>query len=175
MIRHIYCDGGASLKTHKGGFGVVVYDKNKNCVTNYHMESCDQTTNNREELKAILKSLHFAHDTYSDDECIIYSDSAYCVNICNEWIYSWAKNGWKLKGKNQQVENLDLIHQIYKILTSELFFVEIKKVKGHAENIGNELADALAHGEDQYKKALKKYNVNENFDFGLKTLEEILS
>ncbi len=172
---NIYCDGGASIKTRKGGFGVVVYDEENNCVINYRYKMCDQTTNNREELKAILTGLILAHDTYPNEECVLYSDSSYCVNICNDWIYHWARNEWKLKGKEQQVENLDLIQQIYKILTSEFFFVDIRKVKGHAGNIGNELADALAHGEDQYKKILNKYNVNEDFEFGLKTLEEILS
>ena len=38
----------------------------------------------------------------------IYSDSAYCVNIFNNWMYSWARNNWT-RPKNQEIKNLDII------------------------------------------------------------------
>ena len=34
---------------------------------------------------------------------IIYSDSAYCVNIINDWMFSWERNGWK-RPKNQEIK-----------------------------------------------------------------------
>ena len=46
----------------------------------------EQVTNNQMELIAIIKALHLASTKYKDEKVKIYSDSAYCVNICNDWI-----------------------------------------------------------------------------------------
>jgi ribonuclease HI len=75
----------------------------------------------------------------------IYSDSAYAVNACNDWIRKWASNGWK-RAKGKKIENLDIIQQLYQILKTEFCNIEIIKVSGHDGNIGNEIADALASG-----------------------------
>ena len=52
----IYVDGscnGNGKAVNSGGFGVVVLDNNENIIYTYS-ERCENTTNNREELKAIL-------------------------------------------------------------------------------------------------------------------------
>lgn len=72
---------------------------------------------------------------------LIYSDSAYCVNIINDWMFSWERNGWK-RPKNQKVKNLEIIKQIYELRN----LAEIKKVKGHSGDKWNEYVDALATG-----------------------------
>lgn len=46
----------------------------------------EQVTNNQMELIAMIKALHLASNNYKDEKVKIYSDSAYCVNICNDWI-----------------------------------------------------------------------------------------
>ena len=44
------------------------------------------TTNNKEELKAIL----YALIQYGDEpNVVVYSDSNYCVNTFTKWMYSW--------------------------------------------------------------------------------------
>ena len=63
------------------------------------------------ELKAILTALILTQTRYKNQKCIIKSDSAYCVNMLNEWIYNWARNGW-VRTKNQPVENLELVQKI---------------------------------------------------------------
>ena len=41
------------------------------------------TTNNRMELTALLYALGLTQTKYKDEQCVIKSDSAYCVNMFN--------------------------------------------------------------------------------------------
>lgn len=103
------------------------------------------TTNNRMELTAILLALRnieqkqdFLQTTYT-----IYSDSAYCVNLCNTWMYSWERMGWQ-RMKHKPVENLDLVREIYSLITKLKGIVTIEKVAGHQGVYWNEQADKMA-------------------------------
>ena len=96
-----------------------------------------------EELKAIICALELTQTYYKHNQCIIYSDSAYCVNMCKEWIWNWQSRGW-LRAGNKPIENLDLVKKIYEYLTIEFNNFDIAKIKGHNGNLGNEIADALA-------------------------------
>ena len=137
----IYTDGSCQGNPGPGGFGVVVYEDDKNLYTTY-AQYCENTTNNREEIKAIL----YVMRNYGCGETrpLVYSDSAYCVNMFNEWIFSWERNGWK-RSKNQEILNLDLIKE-YWDLYQQGYRIDLRKIKGHAGHQGNELADALATG-----------------------------
>jgi len=42
----------------------------------------------------MLEALRLATTSFSNKGCKIYCDSAYVVNICNNWIYRWANNNW---------------------------------------------------------------------------------
>jgi ribonuclease HI len=141
----IYTDGSCRKNPGPGGYGVVVLDEENNTILKTFSESCDDTTNNREELKAIIVALECTQLTYrgSTKDFVIYTDSAYCVGICNDWIYKWAGNCWR-KANNQAIENADLIKTIYGYLTIPFNNFEIKKINGHSGVVGNELADALA-------------------------------
>ena len=152
-----YTDGGCSGNPGPGGFGVVEFDNDKILYT--YSEYCDNTTNNREELKAILHALKIAEGGANRRPYIIYSDSAYCVNICNDWIWTWAAKGW-VRSKGKKIENLDLIQEIYNIINFADFEYEIKKCKGHQGMIGNELADALATNNiSKFNKIIKDNNI----------------
>ena len=137
----IYTDGSAHPNPGPGGFGVVVCDDNNNIIHLYSKQT-NNTTNNREEIKAILWSLL----TYgkSNEEVIVYSDSNYCVQTFTNWMFGWARNGW-VKSDKKIPENLDLIQAYYNAL-NEGYKINLKKVKGHAGNKYNELADGLATG-----------------------------
>ena len=145
----IYTDGscrGNGKENSSGGWGVAVFedrDTGPFCLC-FEGAYAEDTTNNREELKAMLKALELTQlDLLKSRQCIIYSDSAYVVNICNEWIWSWHSHGWTRAG-GKQIENLDLIKEIYNYLTIEFNNFSIQKVKGHVGNPGNEFADAIA-------------------------------
>ena len=137
----IYTDGSAHPNPGPGGFGVVVCDDNNNIITTYSKQT-NNTTNNREEIKAILWAL--LNYGKSNEEVIVYSDSNYCVQTFTNWMFGWARNGW-IKSDKKIPENLDLIQAYYNAL-NEGYKINLKKVKGHAGNKYNELADGLATG-----------------------------
>lgn len=122
--------------------GVVEYDIQSNRIFYIYSEYFKNVTNNQMELKAVIHVLKIAANDLKN-QYIVYSDSAYVVNMCNNWIWTWAKNNWK-NSKKKLVENIDLVKEIYSYLSREFFNVEIKKVKGHDTVIGNLLADAYA-------------------------------
>ena len=79
----IYTDGSAKINPGPGGFGVVVLDDNENLILT-HNEKSNYTTNNREELKAILWAfLKYGEPAAAGNPPIVRSDSAYCVNMFN--------------------------------------------------------------------------------------------
>ena len=145
-----YCDGSTrGGKNQKGadnigGWGAVCFidaDENRICACEYDTEK--NTTNNRQELKGLLYCLEHADEFYPDEECVIYSDSTYVVNMFNDWIHSWARNNWK-NSKKQTVENLDLVLEVWEHVKQDFYHCQVRKTDGHSGIIGNELVDALA-------------------------------
>ena len=140
----IYTDGsccGNGKETNVGGFGVV--SMRGNLIKDKYGCRYENTTNNRMEMVALLYALDLSQTKYQNDKVIIYSDSAYCVNIFNNWIHSWARNGWTRSG-NKTIENLDLVKKFYEYVTIPWPNFEGVKISGHSGFIGNEIADALA-------------------------------
>jgi ribonuclease HI len=137
----IYTDGSAHPNPGPGGFGVVVCDDSNNIIHLYSKQT-NNTTNNREEIKAILWAL--LNYGKANEEVIVYSDSNYCVQTFTNWMFGWARNNW-VKSDKKIPENLDLIQAYYNAL-NEGYKINLKKVKGHAGNKYNELADGLATG-----------------------------
>ena len=118
-----YTDGSASPNPGPGGFGVVQVDTEGAILSTYSSRQ-DNTTNNEQEMKAILYAA--CQGVLAKEDVLIYSDSAYAINTFSNWMYNWERNGW-VKGDGKV----------------EVTFV---KVKGHSKNPFNELADNLATG-----------------------------
>ena len=161
----IYTDGsclGNGKSINSGGYGVIVLDNDEKLLYNYSKRS-ENTTNNREELKAILYSfLNYGININNPllgfnnyDIPIVYSDSNYCVQTFNEWMFNWARNGW-VKSDKKIPENLDLI-QAYYDWYQKGYRIDLRKVKGHAGNKWNELADQLATGKISPEEVTKIY------------------
>lgn len=165
----IYTDGSCLNNPGKGGWAMIVMDEFH--IVDIEHDFDEYTTNNRMELQAILHALIYASE-HPEKSFIIYSDSAYCVNMCNQWIHTWARNGWK-NSKNKEVENLYLVKEIYELLVPSndewsIQNFQIVKVDGHAGIVGNELADAIATGSrKKYEGLLVEYNLIENDVFGI--------
>lgn len=162
-----YTDGACSGNPGPGGFGIVRLGRcyretyleyiESLSLEYWYQEIYENTTNNRMELSAILKVLSIAET--ENYHYVIYSDSAYAVNLCNDWMYKWKANGWK-RPKNKPVENLDLVQKIYDLLHSRRNDIEIKKCAGHAGILENELADALAKGDNlKFKKLIEQNKI----------------
>ena len=72
-------------------------------------------------------------------------------------MFSWKNNGWR-KSDNQIPENLDLIETYYDLYENG-YRIDLRKIKGHAGKLGNELADRLA---------TRKMTVKEVMNYGRK-------
>ena len=158
---YIYIDGSSRKNGKKGGYGIIIFDDNNNLIDAYQ-EQFDNVTNNQMELKAFLKTFELLNTKYKGEQATIYSDSAYCVNILNSWIYSWSNNNWKTS-KGETIKNLDIILSLYKYYNINFFInqIYIIKVDGHKGIIGNELSDSLAKADvPKFSNIILKNHIN---------------
>lgn len=156
----IYTDGSCRANGQDnsiGGFGVVVLDDAGNLLTCYQKLGAEGSTNNREEMKAILYTLITYGNPYEPP--IVYSDSSYAVNTFTDWMYSWKAHGW-IKSDKKKPENLDLVQAFYELKAVAGYNIDLRYIKGHAGHIWNEVADKLATGEITVREAIKKYGKN---------------
>jgi len=147
-----YTDGACSGNPGPGGYGVIrlstCYSQTYGGIIprydlrEIYTESFENTTNNRMELMAVIKVLELAAAD-SEHFYTIISDSAYVVNMCNDWIRGWAAKDWK-RAKNKPIENIDLVQKIWSLINREFPNFEIVKCTGHGGILANEIADAVA-------------------------------
>lgn len=152
----IYTDGSCRANGKDdslGGFGVVVLDDAGNLLTCYQKCGAEGSTNNREEMKAILYTLITYGNQYETP--IVYSDSSYAVNTFTNWMYSWAAHGW-IKSDKKEPENMDLVVPYYKLRLAG-YNIDLRYVKGHAGHKWNEVADKLATGMITVEEVMKIY------------------
>ena len=132
----IYTDGACSGNPGPGGWGTILMYKD---IKKEISGGNENTTNNIMEITAVLEGLKMLKH---ECEVEIYSDSAYVVNAFNQgWIYNWRKNNWKTSGKDP-VKNKELWEELYELTKKHK--VTFIKVKGHADNIYNNICDELA-------------------------------
>lgn len=108
----------------------------------------EKQTNNRAELRAILKAFEQADivDPSREKTLIIFTDSMFNINVATNWIFRWHHNGWK-KPDNKEPANLDLIKILFEYLS--LRKVSFHHVKAHTggsdwKSIYNDMVDRLA-------------------------------
>lgn len=145
-----YTDGSAHPNPGPGGYGIVGIENDK-IVFVRSRQYDSKVTNNEMEIKAIL----YVMLNYGVKEGIVpvvYSDSAYCVNIFTDWVFRWANNNW-IKSDKKTPENLELI-QAYYDLYQLGYRIDLRKVKGHSDNKYNNLADKLATGKISEEEAI---------------------
>lgn len=177
---YIYTDGACSGNPGPGGYSYIALqdmpydipndDGNvtiviKPTIVDYVSNLCSFTTNNEMELAAMLSAFEFIETHKEDAESfVVFSDSAYVVNIVTKWIFTWEQNGWT-RSRGLPIENLSLIKELYNYLNTDFFKskVHVEKVKGHSGTAGNELADALAtNNERKFKKIIEEKNIHMN-------------
>lgn len=149
-----YTDGSCSGNPGPGGYGVIVLDNNYNFIDcKYYKDN--NTTNNKMELSAILYVLE-NYGLYNEN-VTVYSDSSYAINVYTSWMYNWSRNNW-LKKDNKIPENLDIIKKYYN-LCQQGYRINLEKVKGHSDNLWNNIVDLLATGtitESEVKKLVEQ-------------------
>ena len=140
MNIYAYTDGACSGNPGPGGWGVVIIAIKEGRKIK-ELELCggaEDTTNNRMELTAAIKSLKALE---RPSKITIFTDSVYVKDGISKWLENWKKRGWKTASK-KNVKNVDLWKELD--LASANHEVVWKWIKGHAGNIENERADFLA-------------------------------
>ena len=154
----IYTDGALKKIGAHATFGGWSFIALRGGERIYEVAGCEYgTTNQRMELLAIRNALEFAQkNRHPNENVIIYSDSAYAINCyIQEWYTNWQRNGW-VRQKNQPIENLDLVKQIWEYCKLEWPNFTVEKIPGHSGLLGNELADALANNDKTRINNLQK-------------------
>jgi ribonuclease HI len=149
MIYNVYTDGScnqgsSSSVTTNGGWAFVVTDE-KSVIVFMESDSELNTTNNRAEMLAIIKSIDSLSSKgffdISENLMIINCDSAYIVNAFEDgWIDKWKKNGWK-NSKGEDVVNQDYWNII--IEQKSKYNIKFNKVKRRS-NLFAKKVDGLA-------------------------------
>lgn len=132
----VYTDGGADDNPGKGGYGVVIIDKETGERTEYK-QGYVETTNNRMELRGAIRALEELSN--ADGKILLKSDSQYVIKGITEWINSWQKNNW-INSSKKPVENSDLWKKLYALREGK--DIEFEWIKGHDDkNIVNDSDD----------------------------------
>lgn len=132
----IYADGACKGNPGVGGWGALMLFGAQE-KTLFGGEA--QTTNNRMELTAVIRALEAIKRPC---QIKIYTDSSYVQKGITEWIVGWKQRQWRTADK-KPVKNEDLWKQLDALVQAHQ--IEWIWVKGHAGNVGNERADALAN------------------------------
>lgn len=132
----IYTDGACSGNPGPGGWGAILeYGEKKMEISGFEKH----TTNNRMELTGPIMALSRLKEPC---DVSLYSDSSYLINAFNKgWLVSWQKKNW-IKSDKKPVENQDLWKEILRLC--DIHNVTWIKVRGHADNAGNNRCDQLA-------------------------------
>lgn len=132
----MFTDGACRGNPGPGGWGVLLRFGGAE-KTLYGGEQ--KTTNNRMELKAVIKGLEALKKSCKVE---ITTDSKYVLSGITEWLPNWKKRNWKTASK-KPVLNVELWQQLDELVSSHE--IEWKWVKGHSGHPENELADELAN------------------------------
>jgi ribonuclease HI len=136
MEKAVWIDGACLGNPGPGGWAVVIPENNADERELSGHEAL--TTNNRMELQAAIQALRAVQ---ADHKICIHTDSSYLVAGITQWIHSWKRNNWTIKGK-EPVKNADLWQVLDALVRGRT--VEWKWVKGHAGDVWNNIANSLA-------------------------------
>ena len=95
------------------------------------------STNIRMEGKALIAAMKDANG----EQCQIFTDSEFWINVITKWAPGWAEKGWKKKGG--EIKNLDIVQEAYTLYGESNAI--LRWVRGHEGDAGNELADEWAN------------------------------
>jgi ribonuclease HI len=148
----IYTDGASSGNPGPGGYGVVLISGKHRLEKSAGFKL---TTNNRMELMAVIEGLEALKIPGSKVK--VYTDSKYVADSVEKgWVFQWESKGFKKK------KNSDLWIRFLKIYRKHN--VRFEWVRGHANNIENEVCDRLAVNAYQKNSLLedKGYKPDDN-------------
>ncbi|HUB63052.1 MAG TPA: ribonuclease HI [Methylocella sp.] len=131
----IWTDGACSGNPGPGGWGAILrfgaHEKEL-----FGGEAA--TTNNRMELTAAITALEALN---RPSVVHLHTDSNYLKGGITTWIAAWKRNGWQTADK-KPVKNIELWQRLD--AAAAVHNIDWRWVKGHADDVMNERADALA-------------------------------
>ena len=128
----IYTDGASSGNPGPGGYGTVLISGKHRLEKS---EGFKLTTNNRMELMAVIVGLEALKIPGS--KIVIYTDSKYVADSVEKgWVFQWESRAFKKK------KNPDLWIRFLKVYRKHN--VRFVWIKGHSNNVENEVCDRLA-------------------------------
>jgi len=142
-------DGACSGNPGPGGWGgLIIFDDNSELEIG---GSEKDTTNNRMELTAAIKTLEKLKTYKLKENFKLRTDSKYVIEGYTKWIINWKRNGWKTSS-GKLVQNLDLWQKIDQLRINGL---EMEYVKGHSGDKQNDRVDKIANN---YSKGISLVN-----------------
>ena len=131
-------DGACSGNPGPGGWGgLIIFDDN----TELEIGGSEQnTTNNRMELTAAIKTLEKLKNYKLKENFKLRTDSKYVIEGYTKWIINWKRNGWKTSS-GKSVQNLDLWQKIDQLRINGLV---MEYVRGHSGDKQNDRVDKIA-------------------------------
>ena len=147
-------DGACSGNPGPGGWGgLIIFDDNSELEIG---GSEKNTTNNRMELTAAIKTLEKLKTYKIKENFKLRTDSKYVIEGYTKWIINWKRNGWKTSS-GKSVQNLDLWQKIDQLRINGLV---MEYVKGHSGDKQNDRVDKIA---TNYSKGISlKSNLKES-------------
>ncbi len=131
-------DGACSGNPGPGGWGgLIIFDDNSELEIG---GSEQNTTNNRMELTAAIKTLEKLKSYQLKENFKLRTDSKYVIEGYTKWIINWKRNGWKTSS-GKPVQNLDLWQKIDQLRINGLI---MEYVKGHSGDKQNDRVDKIA-------------------------------
>jgi ribonuclease HI len=134
----VYCDGACEPNPGVGGWGFAAIENGLEIHSAFGGNP--ETTNNVMELTAALNALTWMAMNCAGRPALLFCDSRYVVDGCNDWRFKWKAKGWK-RGK-EEVKNLGLWLALDEVLT--IYPLKLTWCRGHSGIAGNERADELS-------------------------------
>ena len=130
-----WTDGGCKPNPGPGGWGAIL----RYGAAEKELSGAErQTTNNRMELTAACEVLEALR---RPSTVVLHTDSEYVRNGITRWHTGWVRRNWRTAA-GDPVANMDLWRRL--LDAAKPHQIEWKWVRGHAGNVMNERADALA-------------------------------
>jgi ribonuclease HI len=135
-IVKIYTDGSCLNNQNSkkglsfGGYGCHIEYPNSTIEEFSAGLSGPKITNNIGEFMAFKCALERMIEIDMKDIVHVYTDSMQLINTYTKWAKDWEKRGWK-KANGKDVENLELVQEIYTLMNKSNVVIIFKKYKAH--------------------------------------------
>lgn len=160
-VLDIYTDGSSDNRKREAGWSFCVFN-GKQLI---HSEGgYTDGTNNVGELKGVINGLNYVRGNYKVKQVVVHTDSKYVADTIYFDYYKWYEKDWKTKDKQGNTIdrlNKDLwvkLRNTIHLMKMRGINVEVRWVRGHRGNKGNEMADKLA------VQARKNKVINERYE-----------